>query len=278
MSTVWRTPEGERAVKDAYARFREAWPVPREELRLPTRLGETFVVACGEAANPPLVLLHGAGSNSFMWLGDVARWAGAFRVYAVDLPGEPGESAATRAPRTGEAQAEWMDDVLDGMGVARAAFVGSSLGGWHILDYAIRRPQRVARMVLLAPGGLGAVRPSFLLQAMLLPVTGAAGRRRLLGALGEAPPAVAAFLELIFTHFVPRRDALPRFAVRDLARLAMPIAMFVGGRDTLLDSEGSRRRLSRAAPQARVVMLPEAGHALGGLTGPVLEALTEAVP
>ena len=53
----------------------------------------------------------------------------------------------------------------------------------------------------------------------------------------------------------------------------MPVAMWVGARDTLLDSQGSRRRLARAAPHAKIVMLPEAGHFLGGLTAPILEVL-----
>ena len=276
MSAIYRSAEGERALKAAYARFRDAWPVPREERRIPTRHGETFVVASGDPARPPLVLLHGAGSNSFMWLGDVAAWAAHFRIYAVDLPGEPGESAPLRAPREGEAPAEWMDDVLAGLGVERAAFVGISLGGWHILDYAIRRPQKVERLVLLAPGGVGAVRLSFLLQAALLGVTGERGRRRILGAAGAGtiPPAVAAYLQLIFSHFIPRRDPLPRFADRQLAALRMPILTILGAKDTLLDSAGSRRRLARAAPHAKIVMLPQAGHFLGGLTAPILDFLT----
>jgi pimeloyl-ACP methyl ester carboxylesterase len=168
-----------------------------------------------------------------------------------------------------------MDDVLRALGVELAAFVGISLGGWHILDYAIRRPGRVARMVLLAPGGLGAVKPGFLLQAAVLHMSGAAGRRRILRSLeiGGGHPAVAAYLELVFSHFIPRRDSLPRFANADLAGLRMPILMFVGAKDRLLDSAGSRRRLARAAPQARIVTLPRAGHALGGLTEPVLEFL-----
>jgi len=280
MAAIYSSPEGERALKQAYARFREAWPVPRHELRLPTGAGETFVIGSGDPRNPALVLLHGAGSNSFMWLGDVASWASRFRVYAVDIPGEPGESAPARPPRTGEVQAEWLDDVLAGLGVERAAFVGISLGGWHALDYAIRRPGRVERLVLLAPGGLGAVKLGFLLQAALLGFVGEKGRARILGAAGagDTPPAVMAYLRLIFTHFRPRRDPLPRFAPRQLAGLRMPILMVLGAKDTLLDSEGSRRRLSRAAPHARIVWLPDAGHFLGGLTAPILEFLREPAP
>ena len=99
----------------------------------------------------PLILLHGAGANTTMWMGDVASWSQDFRVYAVDIPGEPGESAPVRPPRVGDTYAEWLDDVLAGLSVERAAFVGNSLGGWHALDYAIRRPAKVEKLVLLAP-------------------------------------------------------------------------------------------------------------------------------
>jgi len=275
MSAIYRSPEGEQALKAAYAGFRQAWPIARQELLIPTSAGETFVVASGDPANPPLVLLHGAGSNSFMWMGDVASWVERFRVYAVDIPGEPGESAPVRPPRSGDIQAQWLDEVLIGLGVARASLVGNSLGGWHALDYAIRRPGKVEKLVLLAPGGLGRVKAAFLVQSALLALTVAPGRRRLLARVGggATPPAVAKYLELIFTHFVPRRDALPRFAKADLARLKAPILMYLGAKDALLDSAGSRRRLGRAAPHARIVVLPEAGHFLGGFTEQILAFL-----
>ncbi|HEV2532053.1 alpha/beta fold hydrolase [Phenylobacterium sp.] len=280
MSAIYRSAEGEQALKAAYGRFRDAWRIPREELRIPTRQGETFVIASGDPAAPPLVLLHGAGFNSAMWMGDVPAWAERFRVYAIDLPGEPGESAPLRAPREGGAAAAWLDEVLAGLGVTRAAFIGNSLGGWHALDYAIRRPEKVERLVLLAPGGIGAVKLSFLLQSAALRLTGETGRKRLLSVAGagEIHPAIAAYLRLIHTHFIPRRDPLRRFSDRQLATLRMPVLMFVGAKDTLLDSAGSRRRLARACPQARIVWLPEAGHFLGGFTEEILGFLGEPAP
>lgn len=279
MTAIWKTPQGRQAVLDAYAGIRAAWPVPREELRLPTRHGETFVVASGDPARPPLVLLHGAGSNAFMWMGDVAAWAEHFRVYAVDVIGEPTESAPSRPPRDGPAYAEWLDDVMAGLGLERAAFVGLSLGGWLTLDYAIRRPERVERLAVLCPGGVGAVKLSFLLRASLLAFSGPKGRKKILDAAGarELPAPIAAFLALIYTHFIPRRDPLPIFPDAALAGLGMPILAIVGARDTLIDSAGTQRRLARAAPHARIVMLPEAGHFLAGQTAPVLAFLREGV-
>lgn len=280
MSDVWKTREGEHLVKAAYAGIRDHWPVPREELRLPTGQGETFVVACGDPAKPPLILLHGAGSNAFMWMGDVADWAQHFRVFAVDIIGEPTESASSRPPRNGPAFAVWLDEVLEGLGVARAAFVGISLGGWMAIDYAIRRPVRVERLALLCPGGVGRVKLSFLLTATMMLLAGPKGMQRTLSSAGAdgLPAPIADFLTLIFTHFKPRRDALPIFSDADLSGLNIPILTFLGARDTLIDSAGTRRRLAGTAPHARIVWLPEAGHFLGGLTTPIQDFLLESAP
>jgi hypothetical protein len=53
------------------------------------------------------VLLHGAGANTVMWMGDAADWSTARRVYAVDVIGEPGLSAPSRPPLASGAYADW---------------------------------------------------------------------------------------------------------------------------------------------------------------------------
>jgi pimeloyl-ACP methyl ester carboxylesterase len=126
-----------------------AWPVPHEEIRVPTCQGETFVVTCGPADAPTVVLLHGGATNSAMRNRNVQVWARMFRLYAVDIIGEPGFSAASRPPLSSDAYARWMDDVLAGLRLSRASFVGASFGGLLALDYAIRRPVSVCALVLL---------------------------------------------------------------------------------------------------------------------------------
>lgn len=62
--------------------------------------------------------------------------------------------------------------MLDALGIARAAFVGTSLGGWLALDYATRRPERVDRLALLCPGGVGRQKRGWLFRALLLRPSG----------------------------------------------------------------------------------------------------------
>jgi pimeloyl-ACP methyl ester carboxylesterase len=276
VSIIYASAEGARAIEQRYRVVLEQWPVPSEQLTIPTREGGTFVVACGPPDAPPVVLLHGAGANSAMWLGDVASWSRHFRVYAVDMIGEPGLSAPSRPPLASEAYALWLDDVLRGLAVDRASMVGVSLGGWLALDYATRRPERVARLVLLGPGGIGRQKWGVVLVALLLRPFGRWGLRTTMRmALGGLPAdgEVVEYLMLIHRHFRPRRELLPRFSDDALRGLAMPVLAIVGGRDGMLDAHGTRRRLERTQPRATVRLLPDAGHALFGQTGSVLEYL-----
>jgi pimeloyl-ACP methyl ester carboxylesterase len=273
MPRFYRSDSGAREVLAAYRDWLAQWPVASEELRLSTHLGEAFAVACGDRNAPPLVLLHGSASNASMWLGDVAVWAPHFRVLALDLPGEPGLSAAVRPALDSDAHARWLADVLDQLGVARASFVGISLGGWLALDFATRHPERVAQLALLCPGGVGRQRAGFIFRALPLLFLGAWGRRRLTALIAgpelARDPALTAspyapFMALVQRHFVPRRDRLPVFSDEALHRLAMPVLAILGAHDALLDSADTRRRLEACVPHAEIAWLPEGGHLLVG--------------
>jgi pimeloyl-ACP methyl ester carboxylesterase len=285
MTAIWKSPAGAAAVRERYRAFLEHWPVPNAQQTLPTRHGETFVVASGPKDAPPLVLLHGSASNSAMWMGDVGVWAQRFRVYAVDMIGEPGLSADGRPSLASGAYETWLQDVFDALGLTRAALVGISLGGWLALDFATRRPQQVSALVLLAPGGVGEHRNVLLWAAPLL-LLGPWGRRlvtrRIAGPqpAGPASPAAQAFgefMQLIFANFRPRSERLPRFSDEALGRLSMPVLCVLGAQDAMIDSAGTRDRLVCNAPNAEIRWLPDAGHFLRSQTAPIAAFLEGAL-
>jgi pimeloyl-ACP methyl ester carboxylesterase len=284
MSGIYKSAEGERAVKERYRQFLAHWPVANRQFHVPTREGETFVIACGPENAPALVLLHGSAFNSVTWMGDVAAWARHFRVYAVDVIGHPNLSAPSRPSYASDAYALWLDDVLHALSVERASFAGISLGGWLALDYAIRRPERVASLVLLCPGGVGRETTSSVkLVLVILPLLllGRWGRRRatqmMLGAANADPSpaakAVGDFMSLIFRHFRQNLAKVSRFSDEALARVRSPVLLIVGARDAMIDSAQTRRRLEHAVPAVEVRWLADAGHAVLGQTAPIEDFL-----
>lgn len=93
---------------------------------------------------PDLVLLHGWGMNAAVWDETSAGLAKHFRLHCVDLPGHGASSAC--APYTLDSVA----DALAGALPQRVTVCGWSLGGQMALNWALREPDQVGRLVLIA--------------------------------------------------------------------------------------------------------------------------------
>ncbi len=264
-NSVFKSAEGKKTILAVYDSLLEKWPMPSEKINLETRHGNTFVIAGGEKSLPPLILLHGSSSNSAMWIGDIAEYAKYFRVYAVDLPGEPGKSADIRPDLRTAAYSDWMKDVLEALHIGAASFVGISLGGWLALKFAAAYPDRIDKLALLCPAGIGPQKASAILYAMLLKPFGKWGEvkaiKMILGT-ADLPEETIEYCRLISNHFTPYMGVVPVFSVEELNRLACPIMLAVGEKDMLIDSKKTVEKAKKALPHAQIVLLPGAGHGL----------------
>ncbi len=109
------------------------------------------VVDIGEG--PAVVLLHGLSGCWQNWLETIPDLARDHRVIAVDLPGF-GASEMPADPISIPGYTRMLDELLETLGIPSAAIVGISMGGFVAADMAIRVPQRVERLVLVAAAGL----------------------------------------------------------------------------------------------------------------------------
>lgn len=259
--TIYRSESGARLLRERYLEALTTWPA-HDEVRVPTPEGETFVLVSGPESAPPLVLLHGSGSNSAEWAERVPSLTERFRVHAVDIIGEPGLSAETRPPLDSDRYAGWLDAVLDHFGLARATFLTSSFGGWLALDYATRRPERVAALALRCPIGLGPMKKGFVVKAVLLAFLGEKGRRKAVAdVLGkDADPAIVDHQLLVSANYRYRTGPFPVFGDAALAGLSMPVYAVTGAEDAMVDSATTKRRLEAAG--AEVDLVPGTGHYL----------------
>jgi pimeloyl-ACP methyl ester carboxylesterase len=97
----------------------------------------------------PLVLLHGSGPTALLFLPLLERLTGV-RAIAVDRPGFGLSDASERSPEAYRAAAvDSLTRILDGLGLAKTALLGNSMGGTWALWYALAHPERVSRLVLL---------------------------------------------------------------------------------------------------------------------------------
>jgi len=273
---IYRSPAGKAGIMSLYDAVLARWPVPYETCDLPTRHGQTFVVASGDKAAPALVLLHGSASNAVSWVGDATSYSRHFRVYMPDLPGEPGRSAENRPAWDGPGFAEWLEDVLDGLKIQKAAILGISQGGWTALKFAVTFPERVTRLVLLAPAGIAHTRPGFILKAVLFSMLGGWGIQRLnrlVYGRQTIHPEALKFMTAIHTHFRARREKEYLFSDEELKRLSMPTLFLGGMEDALIPVEAAAARLEKLLPEFEARLIPGGGHALINLSEIILPFL-----
>lgn len=108
----------------------------------------------GEGEGPPVVLLHGFGGDLNGWMFNQPALAARHRTLAIDLPGHGGsEKRLEEGDVAGLARI--IVAALQALGIDRAHLVGHSLGGAVALDIALRHPNRVASLSLIAPAAFG---------------------------------------------------------------------------------------------------------------------------
>lgn len=107
-----------------------------------------------------LVLLHGFGANKDHWTMIARLLTPHFRLIVPDLPGF-GDSSRHASARYGvEEQLARLATFTDKLGVADFHLGGNSMGGYLACHFALRHPQRVRSLWLLAPAGIMAAEPS----------------------------------------------------------------------------------------------------------------------
>lgn len=260
---VFKTQEGKNDVIEYYDLFLQRWALSYEKFYVNTRYGKTFIIASGEKSNPPLILLHGSGMSSVMWLRDMQKYSRNYRVYAIDILGEPGKSDENRPSLSGSYYAEWLKDVFDDLSLKKANVVGISLGAWLAIKFSVSYPEKVSKLVLLCPSGVGKQKKSFIFKAMFYAFLGEKGIDKLYYKVNgnqPIPEEMLKYQKLIGKSFNYRRETIPIFSDNELRLLIMPTVLFAGAKDIMLYSDKTAKRLRDLLPQVEINILPEAGH------------------
>ena len=82
----------------------------------------------------PLVLLHGYMATSTMWSPNIADFSKDYRVYAIDVMGQPSKSIPDEPIRDAADYVAWLTATLDALHLDRVSLVGMSFGGWLALN------------------------------------------------------------------------------------------------------------------------------------------------
>jgi pimeloyl-ACP methyl ester carboxylesterase len=219
------------------------------------RVGGHLVRYHAVGDGPPVVLVHGLGGSARWWGRTTQALAEGHRVILPELPGFGFglRLGLERSPfRLAEAP-DVLRGLLDRLGIETARLVGHSLGALVCAGVAAAAPDRVERLVLIAPpvrtAGAGLAGNALPLARTLLGLPLAAAVTVATDLASRSPRAMlrAAGEVLIGEH------------AAELARLIVPTLLLWGARDALVPATGAAE-LAAVVPGARLRLIPGAGH------------------
>lgn len=237
---------------------------------------------------PPVVLLHGntVVLQDFVASGLIDRLAKRHRVIAFDRPGF-GYSERPRGHLwTAQTQADAIRHALGRLGVDAPVVLGHSWGSLVALCMALGGAPSVRALVLVsgyyyptarldvaltAPAALPVL--GDLLRYTVSPLTGRLLLKQTVAAMFSPLPVPDNFFDVIAPEMLLRPSqikaeagdaaAMIPAAARlrdDYSALAIPVSIFAGANDKIVDPQAHSVRLHRAVPHSSLAVVPGAGH------------------
>ncbi|BAZ29158.1 alpha/beta hydrolase fold protein [Cylindrospermum sp. NIES-4074] len=102
----------------------------------------------------PVIFLHGAWNDGSQWVSVMESLSQDFHCFAPDLLGF-GESENPNIHHSIDLQVECLAEFLQVLKLEKVYLVGHSLGGWIAASFALKYPEQVYGVVLVAPEGIG---------------------------------------------------------------------------------------------------------------------------
>ncbi len=225
----------------------------------------------------PVVFVHGSGPGASGWSNfHDAMDAFAARGYRAIAPDSLGYGYSTKPEDANYDLAFYVDGLkrfLDALGIERCALVGNSMGGAMCVRFALDHPERVEKLILMAPGGMEE-REVYM---------GMRGIRRMLKAIfggGELDlPSMKKVFELqvyrpddVDDSVIEERLKMAKLQPRrvfetsnvpnlehEISKLACPILVMWGQNDQFCPVSGAVKFAERCQ-QTRVLTITECGH------------------
>lgn len=226
---------------------------------------------------PALVLLHGFGASLQTWDAWAEGLSRTHRVIRLDLPGSGLSPPDPASDYTDARSLQLLVTLLDAMGLERASFAGHSMGGRIAWTLAARHPERVERLVLVAPDGFASfgfvygqpmdVPASWRLMRHVLP---RALLRMSLQAAYARPqtlsePLVTRYHDLLRAPGARQAllDRLSQTVLQEpvplLRQIRAPTLLLWGEADAMVPFDNAREYL-QALPIGRLASWPQVGH------------------
>jgi 3-oxoadipate enol-lactonase/4-carboxymuconolactone decarboxylase len=223
----------------------------------------------GPEEAPVLILGPSLGTTWHMWDRQIPELTKQWRVFRFDLPGHGGAPAYPAGSVTDLTTR--LLATLEALGVHRFGYAGCALGGAVGIELALRHPERLASLALIAASPRFGTADEFRQRGVIVrtngldPIARTAPERWFTSGFAAAQPAITEWaVQMVRTTdpgcYIAACEALASFDVRtELGRVGVPTLVLVGS-DDQVTGPAEARTLVAGIPDARLAVVPGASH------------------
>lgn len=251
----------------AYLKVMKLWKVEHQSYEVETSFGTTHINLCGPEDAPPLILLHAASVSSAEWYANVGPWSQQYKILAVDTIGDCGWSRATKIPEKREDYNQWLLEIMDYFDMDKASFIGHSYGGWLAINMAISNPEKIDKLVLLAPAA--SVQPFKLLIKLglkmpKLPINVSAKNiLKMMSARDFHPKEeYIELMEVVNKNCRPEMIFPTVYSDDELQSIVNPTLLLLGDQESIYSPLKAVKRARKFIPNLKSDIILQAGHIL----------------
>jgi pimeloyl-ACP methyl ester carboxylesterase len=216
----------------------------------------------------PVVVIHGGGGDASTWRNNITELAGRYTVYAPDLPGY-GSSQPLAGDYYIPELVEFVDRFAGSLGLEKFYLIGHSLGGGIALNYTLKSPHKVKKLVLVSSLCLGR-EIAFWVRLFSLPA--------LIRSIGALVIAVLKSVKWVVKQLNPAGFIMPLSPAsmtvggsittfreqslvleQRLSEVKVPTLLVWGAKDPIVPVRQAYRA-AKAIPDCRVEVFQKSGH------------------
>lgn len=220
---------------------------------------------------PNVILLNGLAEQEATWFRNMAFWGRHFEVHAPTLAAYDGEAVQSRIERREPIDVDFLIERLHrflGEFVQAPPYhlVANSMGGKLAVEFALRHPELVDRLVLICPSGLS--------ETESLPIIDGVRRSDIRAVVESIFEDASCVMPEIIDHYRRRvqdkrwrsgllrtiRGTMPHNVRGRVSRLTCPTLFIIGEEDRIVRPTDSIAA-ARTVPGSRLIRIPDCGHA-----------------
>ena len=137
-----------------YIKFKTKSKITYEDTYIDTKFGKTHILTAGNEHSESIIIFHGGNminTNTLFWFDKLAE---SYRIIAPDYLGHPGLSEEKVLNPNNDDYSNWIIEIMDTLKLEKVTVIGPSFGGGVALNFAKYYPNKINKMILIAPSSI----------------------------------------------------------------------------------------------------------------------------